>query len=122
MWGNEFNKYYEKIKKAVNSTKGIVMKYNDELIDAVYHSTRNGYTESALNVWGNDIPYLQSVSSEWDLTSSSYLKTIEKDFNTINNVLNINLNDSTDINVLERDETNHIKTVQINNKILVVWN
>lgn len=117
MWGNEFNKYYEKIKKAVNSTKGIVMKYNDELIDAVYHSTSNGYTESALNVWGNDIPYLQSVSSEWDLTSSSYLKTIEKDFNTINNVLNINLNDSTDINVLERDETNHIKTVQINNKI-----
>lgn len=117
MRGNEFNKYYEKIKKAVNSTKGIVMKYNDELIDAVYHSTSNGYTESALNVWGNDIPYLQSVSSEWDLTSSSYLKTIEKDFNTINNVLNINLNDSTDINVLERDETNHIKTVQINNKI-----
>ena len=32
--------------------------YNGSLIDAVYHSTSNGYTEDSVKVWGNDIPYV----------------------------------------------------------------
>lgn len=117
MWGNDFDKYYEKVKSAVSSTEGIVIKYNGNLIDAVYHSTSNGFTESALNVWGNDIPYLQIVSSEWDLNASSYLRTTQKEFNIINDILGISLNDLSEITILEKDESNRIKSIKIDDQI-----
>ena len=39
-WGGNFNTYYNKIKKAVNDTKGEYISYNNYYIDAVYHSTK----------------------------------------------------------------------------------
>lgn len=74
-WGANFDKYYNKIKNAVLSTEGVILKYNNEYIDAVYFSTNNGYTEDSVNIWGNDIPYLKSVESYWDRDASSFLKT-----------------------------------------------
>ena len=47
MWGASFDTYYNKVKKAVEATKGLVITYNNQYIDALYHSTSNGYTESS---------------------------------------------------------------------------
>jgi stage II sporulation protein D len=55
--------YAEKITDAVESTDGEVMFYNDEPIVAVFHAASGAYTENAKDVWGSDIPYLQSVKS-----------------------------------------------------------
>ena len=35
-WGNDFEKYYQKIKEVVNLTKGKIMKYNGEIIEAYF--------------------------------------------------------------------------------------
>ena len=71
-WGNSFNTYYNKIKNAVENTNGEYLSYNGNYIEALYHSTNNGKTESSLDVFGNYYPYLISVSSEYDKNASSY--------------------------------------------------
>ena len=44
--------------RAVTETRGEYLWYNGALIDAVYSSHDGGATESAVNVWGSDVPYL----------------------------------------------------------------
>jgi stage II sporulation protein D len=64
-WSEE-NKieYWNKIVTSVNETKGKVILYNKEIINAVYHANSGGITEIASMVWGgNDYPYLQSVET-----------------------------------------------------------
>ncbi|MCF0156632.1 MAG: SpoIID/LytB domain-containing protein, partial [Veillonella sp.] len=51
----------ESTREAVRRTQGIVMTYNGEPINALFHSDGGGYTEDAVNVWGNDLPYLKGV-------------------------------------------------------------
>lgn len=116
MWGSNYNNYYQKVKNAVEQTKGLVIKYNGSLIDAVYHSTSNGYTEDAINVWGNNIPYLKTVTSPWDTSSTSYLRNTNVGFDVISNALKINFDSSSTIDVISRDESNRILKVRFNDK------
>jgi SpoIID/LytB domain protein len=51
-----------RVTLAVRETAGKVLRYDGKLIDAVYSSTCGGYTESAKEAWGRDVPYLQSVA------------------------------------------------------------
>lgn len=115
LWGSEYDKYYSKIYNAVTSTENIAIYYNGNYIDAVYHSTSNSYTENAENVWGNSIPYLQSVSSSWDQSASSYYKTITKEEATIINLLGIENLDT--IEILERNSSGRVEKVQMGSKI-----
>lgn len=48
---------------AVTQTDGLVITYEDKLIDATYFSCCEERTEAAVSVWGSEIPYLQSVES-----------------------------------------------------------
>lgn len=61
---------------AVNSTDGLVATYHDALIDATYFSCSGSRTESALAVWGSDIPYLQSVESPGEASAPRYTESI----------------------------------------------
>lgn len=116
MWGSNYTNYYQKVKNAVDQTNGLVIKYNGSLIDAVYHSTSNGYTEDAINVWGNSIPYLKTVTSPWDTSSTSYLRNIYIGFDVISNALKINFDSSSTIDVISRDVSNRILKVRFNDK------
>ncbi len=53
----------EKMRKAVEATKGLVMTYKGQLILSTYFSCSGGRTETAMEVWGQNHPYLQSVPS-----------------------------------------------------------
>ena len=114
-WGSSFDKYYNKIKQAVLETDNLVIKYQGGLINAMYFSTSNGYTESAKEVFGYDVPYLQSVESSVDLETTPYLRTVEKTELEILNILGItNLNN---IEILSRTSSGRIKEIKIDNKI-----
>ncbi len=63
-WG--YLKNWRKISKAVNDTKGLIITYNGQIIDAVFHSTSGGMTENPEDVWGTPLPYLRSVVSDWE--------------------------------------------------------
>ncbi len=72
---------WKKIENCVNSTIGNVILYEGEPINAFFHSNSGGITESSLNVWGGDYPYLQAVLTSGEEAYSSYLSevTISKD-------------------------------------------
>ena len=113
-WGNSFNTYYNKIKNAVENTNGEYLSYNGNYIEALYHSTNNGKTESSLDVFGNYYPYLISVSSEYDKNASSYLKAISMPLDTISNKLGLNLNNDSVISILSYTDGGNIKEININ--------
>lgn len=52
--------------RAVTETRGEYLWYNGALIDAVYSSHDGGATESAVNVWGGDVPYLIGKSDPYE--------------------------------------------------------
>lgn len=72
-WGPfAYDRYWSKIGKAVDATRGQIITYNGEPINAVFHSTSGERTASAKEVWGYDYPYLQSVACTWDKASPRY--------------------------------------------------
>ena len=113
-WENSFNTYYNKIKNAVENTNGEYLSYNGNYIEALYHSTNNGKTESSLDVFGNYYPYLISVSSEYDKNASSYLRTINMQLDTISNKLGLSLNNDSVISILSYTDGGNIKEININ--------
>ena len=52
------NRVDDKIKKAVDETKGLVASFNGEVINATYSSSNGGVIASSEEVWGNKYPYL----------------------------------------------------------------
>ena len=64
---------WNKIVKAVNETKGKMIVYEGEVIDAFFHSNSGGITESPKEVWGGtNYPYLQSVETAGEDAYSQY--------------------------------------------------
>lgn len=112
-WGATFDMYYNKIVRAVKDTKGHYITYGGTYIDAVYYSTSNGYTENAVNVWGNNIPYLVSVQSNWDQTASSYLRVENKEFNTLMSILGLKIDKNTRVEILNKNNSGRVELVRI---------
>ena len=117
LWGSKYNTYIKKIGDAVKSTKGKYLTYKGELIEAVYHSTSNGYTENSSDVWGNNYPYLVSVKSEYDKLNPTYITEKVLSYDEISNKLNIDINNNTNIEILEYTESNRVKSLKVNDII-----
>lgn len=83
-WGNDFQKYYDKIEKAVLDTSLKVLSYDGKLIEAFYFSMSSGATNESAQVFGEKRSYLQSVESIYDNESiNGYMQTVsmsEEDF------------------------------------------
>lgn len=65
-WGKDADANEKKVEAAVRETDGQVIQYGGEPILAVFHSCSAGQTRAAGEVWLNDLPYLQAVSSPED--------------------------------------------------------
>ena len=66
----------EKTDRAIAATRGKVLTYNNELVDALYSSTKGGVTAAFSSVWnGENRPYLKAVvdtpNKMWDLSQKS---------------------------------------------------
>ncbi|MCG8363152.1 MAG: SpoIID/LytB domain-containing protein [Pseudanabaenales cyanobacterium] len=46
---------------AVETTRGQVLTYNGQIIEAVFHSSSGGHTENVEDVWSQPLPYLRGV-------------------------------------------------------------
>ncbi|WP_016839304.1 stage II sporulation protein D [Ureibacillus thermosphaericus] len=89
-WQSTFDEYEQKIRQAVESTRGEVLKYDGELITAMFHSMSNGRTESSLNYSGVDLPYLQSVASA-DFHAENYVSKKTLTLAEWNKLLKVNM-------------------------------
>lgn len=113
VWKENYDSYINKIKQAVNETSGEYLTYDGQIIKAFFFSTSSGKTENCKDVFGENLPYLVSVSSTWDESSPSYLdkKTFsKKDFYE---KLNLPYEEELDIEIT-RNDTNSINTITIN--------
>jgi stage II sporulation protein D len=62
-WGASYDVYIEKVKAAVRETDGECLVYQNEPIQAVFHSSSAGQTAASGEVWTTSLPYLVSVKS-----------------------------------------------------------
>lgn len=110
-WNDDYNKYYNKIYNCVKSTHNEVIKRDNKILRTYYFSMSNGYTENSQTVF-NDTTFTSVKSLENENTPNyKFQKTFSSsDLNKLLNVSNI------DIQNIERNETNHVKSITINNK------
>lgn len=116
MWGESFNTYYEKVKKAVMATKGEVMMYNGKYIDALYFSTSNGRTEDPIYVWNYSAPYLKSVDSKWDIGTKFFNATKTIPISELNQKLGVNINSVNDIQIKSQTTGGRVNSIIIGGK------
>ena len=69
----------EQSANAVEQTDGLVITYDDQLIEATYFSCCGNRTEAAAAVWGSDVPYLQSVESIGEEAAPRYTDCVSFD-------------------------------------------
>lgn len=116
-WGNDFEKYYNKIKEVVDTTRGKVMIYDNKVIEAYYFAMSNGYTENASLVFSEDREYLQSVKSDYEnenIKNFIVSKTYTKE--EICTKLEIKCNDL-NISNIERSDTGRVNKLSINGNV-----
>ncbi len=56
----------KRVMDAVLDTEGMVLTYDDSIVNAYYASSMGGVTVSAKDAWGQDIPYLQAMETPWE--------------------------------------------------------
>lgn len=113
-WKEDYNKYYDKVSKAVNDTKGMVMYYNDEIVEAYYFAMSNGYTEDVSLVFKEELDYLKSVESKYDNNSlKNFEYTVELSKEDICNKLNVSCDKLVFSNII-RSDTNRINSIMVN--------
>jgi|LSQX01.2.fsa_nt_gb stage II sporulation protein D len=111
---------WEKISRAVDSTLNIIITYNDEPIDAVFHSTSSGNTENSEEVWVSTVPYLRSVPSYGENLSPRYtsevwvpLEEFKEKILSENNDVTFNEDVYGDIEVPQRTEGGSVSIINI---------
>ena len=113
LWGSSYDTYYNKVRGAVDSTRGMYLTYNGNYIEAVYHSTSNGRTEDARNVWGNSFPYLISVSSQYDNSNPSFLKSVSFSYSDISKKLDVIITSDTDFIINGRTSGDRVSSITV---------
>lgn len=115
-WKNDYLKNLQKIKDVVYKTKGQVLVYDGNVIEALFFSTSPGYTENSNEVFKEERPYLKSVPSSWDQASPVFREVNYFDKQDFCDKLSIkcsNLN----IEITETTSTGRSKKIKVNNKI-----
>jgi len=107
---------YEKTStnRAVDETRGEMIYYDGELIQAFYHSTSGGSTENSENVWYEKLPYLRGVNDEFSNNSGSPHTTWQTTYYKEDIIRNLNL-DGNDVDELYGIQ---IKKVSENNRVV----
>ena len=116
-WKDKYEENIKKIKEAINKTTSEYLTYNGNTIYAFFFSTSSGQTENCKDVFGENLPYLVSVSSTWDETSPSYLGKITLTKEEFYQKLNLPYKEELNIEII-RNETNSVKEIKINDEII----
>lgn len=82
-WGEDFDKHYNRLKAAAQAVAGQLLTENNAPICAAYFAISNGSTEASANVWGEDLPYLQTVASPGDTLAEGYRSIVTLSANTL---------------------------------------
>ena len=114
-WGNNYTIKINKLRTAVNETYNEYMEYDGEIIDALFFSTSNGYTEDSHLVFNLELPYLKSVESSWDQeVSSAFSSKYTYSLQEFYEKLGLEYKDKLEVEILEKSSTNRVLKLKIN--------
>lgn len=114
---------WQKICDCVNATKGKIITYENQPINAFFHSNSGGLTEKPINVWGGgEYPYLQVVEtvgedqynqykSELSFSNDELLEKLKTKYGDIA----IDFSKDDEIKILENTESGRVKTIKFGN-------
>lgn len=114
---------WKKIEQCVNETKGKIITYLNEPINAFFHANSGGKTELPVNVWGgSELPYLQVVetageegysqyASEIELSKEELIQKLKEKYEDIQ----IDFTNQEEIKILEYTDGSRVKTVKFGN-------
>ena len=115
---------WNKIVEAVDSTKGKVITYNGQPINAFFHANSGGVTESSLNIWGGiDYPYLKSVETAGEEGYTQYASQVVFTHQELLSRIQTKYEDCTidfgqqdGIQILDYTTSGRVKTIKFGNK------
>ena len=115
--------YRLKIANAIDATRGLVITYEDQLIDPLYHASCGGLgTEDAADVWGNAVPYLKPVVCLYDddghRAMTETVVTLGEIETKFNRPITAPVSGGLDFTVLSRTKGGRIKDLQIGDAIV----
>lgn len=126
LWANDYNRNYAKIEKAIVETRNMVLTYNNEAVQPVYHLQSAGVTQTPMDIWDLEVPYLESVQSKWDEMAPNL--TQEKEYNAQEIIHKVNEEYSdtvlqpygleTQIQIIERTQGGYVKSIQVGNLLM----
>ena len=101
--------------QAVEETRGQILTYHGQPIEAFYSDSAGGCTEACLDAWGHDIPYLQSVV-DFDQESPRYFWDLAIPSDRVTKALaklGVSIGDLQDLQVTQRSATGRVKHVNL---------
>lgn len=121
---NKRESNWQKIVDCVNATKGKIITYNNEPINAFFHANSGGTTELPVNVWGggSELSYLQVIetsgeegytqySSEVEFTGEELINKLKEKYIDIH----IDFANNEDLKIVAYTDSNRVKTVKFGN-------
>ena len=115
---------WQKIEQCINETRGKIVTYQNEPINAFFHSNSGGKTEIPVNVWGggSNLPYLQVVetageegytqyASEVELTQEEILNKLKEKYADIQ----IDFTKEEEVQIIDYTDSQRVKTVRFGN-------
>lgn len=114
-WGADYPVNRERVRQAVLATKGKVLFYRGELLNAYYHSTCGGRTASSEEAFGQRLPYLEGVECHWDKKSFRYHDVKTFSFSFLQEKLNLS-GSGVNLQVKKRTKSGRVAEIKINDK------
>ena len=121
-WESNANENWDKISKAVDATKGMVLTYNNELVlYPQFFSTSSGMTENAVDVFSSDVPYLVSTDSKGEEVAPRFESESPFDINEFVNKINEKYPEAElsasnlqgNIEIINRSEAGGVKEIRL---------
>jgi stage II sporulation protein D len=115
-------KNWDKIKMAVESTRGKVLIYNNGLVmEPYYFATSSGKTENSEDVFSNMIPYLRSVESPGEEETKNFKSSKVFKYKELSQIINNNYknckvtatNIKQQITVIDRTGAGSVKSIKV---------
>jgi stage II sporulation protein D len=106
----------DNIQKAVSETSEEIITYDNQPIEAFFHSNCGGETSDAKSVWSQDKPYLQSVRCDYGNQGPHYRWKAEiliPDLVRELRAAGMKIGDVVEINPIDRDDSGRIKQLGI---------
>lgn len=124
---SERDEFWNKISKAVDDTKDMVLTYNGDIVEyPQFFATSWGKTESSVDAFSKNIPYLQSVDSKGEEVAPKYSSSVEINLDEFINKVNKNYIDANliketvakDVKIESNTKSGSVKKIRLGKVII----